>query len=94
MRKLHFIDEFFVLLGPIISRFLHVQMRKKINQNNKGCVLQSYLYDFFGQMGGLTMLPMPVGDGLTKKSADKLLCFWVCDFISTLLKNNVCDSAN
>jgi hypothetical protein len=39
MRKSHFNDEFLVLLGPIISCFLHVQMRKKINQNNKGCVL-------------------------------------------------------
>jgi hypothetical protein len=32
-------DEFLVLLGPIISRFWHVQMRKKLNQNNKWCVL-------------------------------------------------------
>jgi hypothetical protein len=39
MRKLHFNDEFLVLLGPIISRLLHVQMRKKINKNNKGCLL-------------------------------------------------------
>jgi len=29
MRKSQFNDEFLVLLGPIISRFLHVQMRKK-----------------------------------------------------------------
>jgi hypothetical protein len=32
-------DEFLVLFGPIISSFLHVQMRKRINQNNKGCML-------------------------------------------------------
>ncbi len=44
MRKSHFNDEFLVLLGPIISSFLHAQMRKKINLNNKGCVLYSYLY--------------------------------------------------
>ncbi len=42
MRKSHFCWVL-VLLGPIISRFLHVQMRKKINKNNKGCLL-SYLY--------------------------------------------------
>jgi hypothetical protein len=39
------IEQFLVLLGHIISRFLHVQMRgRKINQNNKACVLWSYLY--------------------------------------------------
>ncbi len=30
MRKSHFSDEFLVLLGPIISKFLHDQMQKKI----------------------------------------------------------------
>ncbi len=29
MRKSHFNEQFLVLLRPIISRFLHVQMRKK-----------------------------------------------------------------
>ncbi len=37
--KITLFDEFLVLLGPIISSFLHVQMRKKINKNNKGCSL-------------------------------------------------------
>jgi hypothetical protein len=37
--KITLFDEFLVLLGLIISRFLHVQMRKKINKNNKGCSL-------------------------------------------------------
>ncbi len=46
MRKSHFNDEFLVLLGPIISRFFHVRMSKKINKNNKGCVLWFYLYDY------------------------------------------------
>ena len=36
--KITLFDEFLVLLGPIISRFLHDQMRKKINKNNKGCL--------------------------------------------------------
>jgi hypothetical protein len=44
MRKSHFNDEFLVLLGPIISRFLHVQMRKQNKADNKGCVLESNLY--------------------------------------------------
>ncbi len=39
MSKSHFNDEYIVLLGPIITRFLHVQIKKRINQNNKGCVL-------------------------------------------------------
>jgi hypothetical protein len=42
--KITLFDEFLVLLGPIISSFLHFQMRKKINKNNKGCSLYSYLY--------------------------------------------------
>jgi hypothetical protein len=29
MRKSHFYEQSLVLLGPIISKFLHVQMRKK-----------------------------------------------------------------
>jgi hypothetical protein len=29
MRKSHFNEQSLVLMGPIISRFLHVQMRKK-----------------------------------------------------------------
>jgi hypothetical protein len=33
------------LLGSIISSFLHAQNEEK-NQNNKGCVLWSYLYEF------------------------------------------------
>ena len=37
--KITLFDEFLVLLGPIISSFLYVQMRKKINKNNKGCLL-------------------------------------------------------
>ncbi len=37
--KITLFDEFFVLLGPIISRFLHIQMREKMNKNNKGCLL-------------------------------------------------------
>jgi hypothetical protein len=32
--KITLFDEFLVLLG-----FLHVQMRKKVNKNNKGCSL-------------------------------------------------------
>ena len=34
--KITLFDEYLVLLG---AGFLHVQMRKKFNQNNKGCVL-------------------------------------------------------
>jgi hypothetical protein len=37
--KITLFDEFLVLLGLIISRILHVQMRKKINKNNKECLL-------------------------------------------------------
>jgi hypothetical protein len=37
--KITLFEEFLVLLGPTISSFLHVQMRIKINQNNKGCLL-------------------------------------------------------
>ncbi len=44
MRKSHLNEQYLVLLGPIISRFLHVQMREKIYQNNKGWSLLSYLY--------------------------------------------------
>jgi hypothetical protein len=35
--KITLLDEFLVLLGPINSSLLHLQMRKKINKNNKGC---------------------------------------------------------
>jgi hypothetical protein len=42
--KITLFNEFLMLLGPIISCFLHVQMRKKINKNNKECLLLSYLY--------------------------------------------------
>ncbi len=45
MRKLHLNDEFLVLLGHIISRFFTCSNEEKINQNNKGCVLLSYLCD-------------------------------------------------
>ncbi len=34
--KITLFDEFLLLLGPIISRFLHVQTRKKINNTTKG----------------------------------------------------------
>jgi hypothetical protein len=37
--KITLFDEFLVSSGPIISGVLPVQMRKKINKNNKGCVL-------------------------------------------------------
>ncbi len=37
-------DEFLVLLGPIISRFLACSNEEKINKNSKGCSLQTYLY--------------------------------------------------
>ncbi len=37
-------DEFLVLLGSIISWFFACSNEEKINRNNKGCVLQSYLY--------------------------------------------------
>jgi hypothetical protein len=37
--KITLFDEFLVLLGPIINSFLHAQMRKKVNKNNKGCLL-------------------------------------------------------
>jgi hypothetical protein len=37
--KIHFNDEFLVLLGPIISRIFACSNEKKINQNNKGCLL-------------------------------------------------------
>jgi hypothetical protein len=48
MRKSHFNDEFLVLLGPIISRyFASSNEEKKLNQNNKECVLWSNLYDDF-----------------------------------------------
>jgi hypothetical protein len=55
MRKSHINEQFLVLSGPIISRFLHVQMREKIDQNNKvlslwfiprGQLCKLYLYDF------------------------------------------------
>jgi hypothetical protein len=31
-------------LGPIISRYFACSKEGKINKNNKGCSLQSYLY--------------------------------------------------
>jgi hypothetical protein len=45
MIKSQFDDEFLVFLGPIISRiFACLNEEKIINQNNKGCVILSYLY--------------------------------------------------
>ncbi len=35
--KITLFDEFLVLLGPIISRFLACSNEEKINKNNKGC---------------------------------------------------------
>jgi hypothetical protein len=35
MRKSHFNDKYLVLLGPTISSFLHVQMRKKNKQKQQ-----------------------------------------------------------
>jgi hypothetical protein len=37
--KITLFGEFLVWLWPIVSRFLHVQMRKKINKNNEVCAL-------------------------------------------------------
>jgi hypothetical protein len=64
MTKSHFNDEFLVLMEPTISRFLHVQMRKKIKQNNKGCVLLSYLWlhPIFVKMTG--SIPFQVASGM------------------------------
>jgi hypothetical protein len=39
-------DEFLVLFGPMISRFFAGSNEEKINKNNKGCSLQSYLYGY------------------------------------------------
>ncbi len=41
--KITLFDKFLELLGPIISNFLHVQMRKKVNKNNKGSFLSLVL---------------------------------------------------
>ncbi len=43
--KITLFDEFLVLLGPIISSFFACSNEEKINKNNKGCLLYSYLYD-------------------------------------------------
>ncbi len=43
MRKSHFNDQFFVLLGPIISRFFACSNEEKKPKNNKVYVLYSYL---------------------------------------------------
>ncbi len=42
--KITLFDEFLVLMGPIISRFFACSNEEKINKNNKGCLLMSYLY--------------------------------------------------
>jgi hypothetical protein len=53
MRKSQFNDEFLVLLGPIISRFFACSKEEKINQNNIGCVLLSYLYAYCAKLSRL-----------------------------------------
>ncbi len=57
MWKSHFNDEFLVLLGPT----MHLQMRKKINQSNKGCVLLSYLYVGAGVKAALDVFGREIG---------------------------------
>ncbi len=44
--KITLFDEFLVLLGHIISRYFACSNVEKINKNNNGCLLESYLYDF------------------------------------------------
>ncbi len=57
MRKLHFNDKFLVLLGTIISsRFCMFKWGKNIKQNNKGCMLQSYLYGWGMSIRSLCIL--------------------------------------
>ncbi len=73
----HLNDEFLVLLGPIISRFLHVQMRKKINQNNKGCVLWSYLY-------GLNRLQLAWLSSLVQWNS---LACWTHSYVTNKIKS-------
>ncbi len=57
MRKITLLNEFLMLLGPIISRFFACSNeRKNINKNNEGCSLQSYLYEYRPLMQQLTRL--------------------------------------
>jgi len=69
MRKLHFNDEFSVLLGTIISRFFHFQMRKKINKKKRVCALVLFVW-----IVSIHFCEYPGNQG---KDHVPIVCFWL-----------------